>query len=395
MVFSPPPLDALELGVIDEVERLRAELRLGEPRRWHGRLRRMALARAIQGSNSIEGYEATIEDADAIAAGEEPLDATTETALALAGYRDAMTYVLQMSSDEDAVLDEGQLKALHFMMIKHDLSKHPGQWRPGPIYVHNAETDAIVYTGPERARVPGLIQEMLAQLNRDDGTPVLVRAAMAHLNLAMIHPCSDGNGRLARCVQTLVLARARIMHPIFASIEEYLGENTQDYYDVLATVGQGSWHPENDAMPWIRFCLLAHYRQAHTHLKRVRRSEDLWIRCSAIADEQGLPDRAVGALFDAASRFRLRNGTYRGLVRITAGEEITDLTASRDLKLLVSKGLLSAIGQTRARVYVAAEELRAVGEEVRAAHAKRPIPDPFANGSDGPLPGQLVLATTD
>jgi Fic family protein len=394
-VFTTPALDDSELRVIDEIERLREDLRfrVAEPRRWHGRLRRMALARAIQGSNSIEGYDATIEDVDAIAAGEEPLEASAETALALSGYRDAMTYVLQMAADEHPVLDESQLKALHFMMLKHDLDKHPGQWRPGAIFVRRDETGQIVYEGPPRDQVPVLVAAMLRQISEGDG-PVLVRAAMAHLNLAMIHPFSDGNGRLARCLQTLVLARERIVAPVFASIEEYLGENTSAYYDVLARVGEGSWHPENDARPWIRFCLVAHHRQTQTHLKRIRRSEDLWIRCSAIAAERALPERVIGALADAAFGFRLRNSTYRDLVHITSAEEISELTASRDLKLLVGEGLLSPVGQTRARHYVATAEMRAVWEAVRTAHAEESVPDPFATGTESrPLSGQLTLSS--
>lgn len=67
---------------------------------------------------------------------------------------------------------------------------------------------------------------------------------MAHLNLVMIHPFSDGNGRMARCLQTLVLAREGILEPEFSSIEEYLGRNTQDYYSVLAETSEGSWHPK-------------------------------------------------------------------------------------------------------------------------------------------------------
>ena len=60
---------------------------------------------------------------------------------------------------------------------------------------------------------------------------------MAHLHLAMIHPCRDGNGRLARVVQSLVLAREGILAPQFCSIEEYLGRFTSDYHAVLAEVG--------------------------------------------------------------------------------------------------------------------------------------------------------------
>jgi Fic family protein len=72
---------------------------------------------------------------------------------------------------------------------------------------------------------------------------------------------------MARALQTLVLTRERIAAPVFSSIEEYLGRNTQAYYDILAEVGAGSWNPHRNARPWIRFCLTAHYRQAMTHLQ--------------------------------------------------------------------------------------------------------------------------------
>ncbi|MBX3314526.1 MAG: hypothetical protein KF906_09420 [Actinobacteria bacterium] len=54
--------------------------------------------RAVQGSNSIEGYHASVEDVIAIVEGEDPLDADDETRHAIEGYRDAMTYVLQLGS---------------------------------------------------------------------------------------------------------------------------------------------------------------------------------------------------------------------------------------------------------------------------------------------------------
>lgn len=65
-----------------------------------GSLSRLSLARAIQGSNSIEGFDAKLDDAAAVAVGEEPLDATEETRVALAGYRRAMTYVLQLAVED-------------------------------------------------------------------------------------------------------------------------------------------------------------------------------------------------------------------------------------------------------------------------------------------------------
>ncbi|GAB2822248.1 hypothetical protein GCM10027022_10850 [Alpinimonas psychrophila] len=67
-----------------------------------------------------------------------------------------------------------------------------------------------------------------------------VPALMAHLNLVMIHPFRDGNGRMARCLQSLILAAEGVLSPVFMSVEEYLGNNTQDYYRMLAEVCGGT-----------------------------------------------------------------------------------------------------------------------------------------------------------
>ena len=248
-VFAPPRLDPLDREVLRLIDGLRDDLRhrVAEPRRWGGSLRRAALARAVQASNSIEGYNASLDDVVAAVDGEPTLQASEETRLALGGYRDAMTYVLQVAQDRDADVDEGLIKALHFMMLKYDLGKSPGRWRPGYIGVRSEETGELVYEGPDAEEIPGLIEAMVSQL-RDDQAPVLIRAAMAHLNLVMIHPFRDGNGRMGRCLQTLALAREQIVAPVFSSIEEYLGHNTRAYYDVLAEVGGGAWNPHHDTL---------------------------------------------------------------------------------------------------------------------------------------------------
>jgi len=102
MVFQTPELSDDERLVLRMIADLREELKdqVAEPRRWGGTLRKMAFARAVQGSNSIEGYNASLDDVVATVEGEPTLDASQETQLALAGYRDAMTYVLQIAGDE-------------------------------------------------------------------------------------------------------------------------------------------------------------------------------------------------------------------------------------------------------------------------------------------------------
>src|SRR5665213_52282 len=381
MLFEAPPLDAQELYVLSQIDDLKQKLRwqLNEPKRWLGSLRRLSFARNIQGSNSIEGYDAELDDAAAVALGEEPLDATTETRLALTGYRNAMTYVLQLASPEDDFeYSEQLIKALHFMMTSYDLKSRPGRFRSGTVYVRREETGEIVHEGADADQFATLMTELVEQLSRDDaGIPSLVRAAMAHLNLVMIHPFKDGNGRMARCLQSLVLARQGVLSPVFMSIEEYLGKNTDDYYDVLGVVGGGSWQPQRNARPWVRFILTAHLRQARTLLQRVRESERLWERLEAFVAINGLPDRTMYALFDAAQGLRVRRATYRAIFEDMAEDLISEQTATRDLRDMVVADLLVARGEKRGRYYVASPMVRAVWQEIIDSRDGRDNSDPF------------------
>jgi Fic family protein len=386
VLFSTPTLTTDERWVLDHVEELRARLsaRTREPRLWAGLLRRASLARAIQGSNSIEGYDASIEDALAAVDDEEPVDARDETWRATIGYRDAMSYVLQLADDLHFVLDATLIRSLHYMLLSYDPTKSPGRWRLGSIYVRRDEDGEIVYTGPDAERVPRLVGELVERL-QDDADPGMVRAAMAHLDLVMIHPFRDGNGRMARVLQSLVLTRQGILGPAFCSIEEYLGRNTPAYYDVLAEVGAGSWSPANDARPWVRFCLTAHYRQARTLLRRSEEAERRWDAIDREVRRLGVPERSIPVLFNAAQGYRIRNATYRSLV-----EDVSELVASRDLRVLVEAGLLAPEGERRGRTYSASDGLRKIEQSVRTARV-RDETDPFVVAQDAQRSGAIPL----
>jgi Fic family protein len=180
----------------------------------------------------------------------------------------------------------------------------------------------------------------------------MIRGAMAHLNLTMIHPFKDGNGRMARALQTLLLTREGILSPIFSSIEEWLGQNTGSYYRILAQTGEGKWSPANSAQAWVRFCLHAHFQQGATLIKRNNEIGRLWEMVSASIHLSGLPERAESALIDAALGYRIRNNRYR------TESKISEVVASRDLKRLCEMGLLLPVGEKRGRFYVASEKLK-------------------------------------
>ena len=179
MLYATPQIEALDQGVLELIGQQKELLRLyasdTSPRRWTGSLRRSMLARAIQGSNSIEGYNISLDDAMALVEGEPIVDERTETARAIKGYRDAMTYICQAAQDPYFEFSTQFLKSLHFMMLGHELSKLPGKWRPGPIFVVNSKSGEAVYTAPDADLVHTLVGELVAYLKSDTKEPAIVK----------------------------------------------------------------------------------------------------------------------------------------------------------------------------------------------------------------------------
>lgn len=370
-LFATPDPDLEDQQVIGEIHETRASLAdyLRAPKRWNGLLRRTSTARAIQGSNTIEGYTVSDEDAVAAVDDEPPLSADEETWLEIIAYRRVLTYVLNVATEPGFVIDEAVLRSMHFMLLDHDLSKTPGRYRINEIFVRDDKRGVNVYAGPDADLLPDLMRTLSESLSKPTTDDPLVRGAMAHLNLVMIHPFRDGNGRMARALQTMVLAQDQVVEPTFSSIEEWLGNNTQDYYDVLAATGHGAWNPGNDATLWVKFNLRAHHMQAQTMRRRFDEAEIQWRKIDELVAKHRLNERIGAALFDALIGLRVTRPSY---VKLT---ELDERTATRDLVNAANMGLLDARGERRGRHYVAGEPLRQIQAELRAG--RKPLDDPY------------------
>lgn len=353
-------------------------LQVRQANRWTAPLRRMTFARNVQGSNSIEGINASVDDVAAIAQGEKPATVDEDTERALSGYQLAMTYVLQLAKDPVTV-NPTLINSLHFMVTSHDLTKRPGRYRNGPVYVQQEATGDIVHEGAPHELLPALMTE-LSSTALSDGGDRLLDAAMAHLNFVLIHPYKDGNGRMARVLQSLVLAADDDISPVFYSIEEYLGRHTQAYYDVLAKVGQGRWEPETatpeQVRPWVRFILTAHLNQAAERAARIIAVSEASMKLDEMLSSAGVDDRAMDALFDALLGASVTRARYIASLA-DSGTEVSPQTATRDLTALTKAGLLVSSGQKRGRTYKAGEVLVDLRQRVRLGRAWKHV-DPFA-----------------
>ena len=346
MLFQTPPITEKEAEVVAEIDALAKQMRGVMPAlcEWPG-LPQRAIAASVASS------------AEEAAPGDD-----------VRGYRAALSFVLQIAR-EDFVYDEGLLRALHYLMTRHDPVQRPGLWRRNRVFVRRRSPAEVLYTPPPPKLVPLLLAELIASLNAANGAPAMITAAMAHLNLAAIHPFADANGRMSRALQTLVLARSGITAPVFASIDEYVGVNSFEYNKALQAVHGGVWRPEADARPWIRFCLTAHWRQAKTLARRAREHDRLWNALEREAARLGLPERTVGALAEAALGQRWSPALYRSETGISAQ------AARRELKRLADAHLLTATKDQSAIAYVAGKRLKAIA--VRERDTAPPEPDPF------------------
>jgi len=287
-----------------------------------------------------------------------------------------MTYVLQLAKGEYD-LDSSLIRSLHFMTTSYDMTKWPGRYRLGPVYVIEEATRDVAHTGAPGEGLVDLVKSFA--LRAFDHPDPLIAAAMAHLNLVLIHPFKDGNGRMARIIQSLALSRESEIAPVFMGIEEYLGRRSQAYYDVLAKVGQGDYteadYDPELAKPWIRFMLTAHLNQAREIKHRIESAGKAAQAVDELAQNAGLPERSTQALYSAMFGSTVTRARYMDALE-DAGEPVTEQTASRDLRALAKAGLLVAVGDKRGRSYAPSDSVKAASRLAGLGYKWRDV-DPF------------------
>ncbi len=354
MIFGTPIVSNALARQLAELDVLRKRLgdRAGVAGPWLGSLRRQWRASSAASSIEIEGFQVPADETIAIASGNEPLDPQDDNRMALSCYARAMDHVGVMSDDPVFRWVDRVVLDLHFDACYFQKDKDPGRYRRSAIEVTGSHGGPPAYIGPPADKVPDLVSEIAGWLDRGDlDAHVAVRAAMAHLHLVSVHPFRDGNGRISRIVQSLVLARGGLLAPEFVSIEEYLGHNTDTYYEALQKVQGGSYQPEHDAAPWVRFCVQAHLEQARRRLEQIAAAGRRWSFLETLIERRKWPDRLVIAL---------EQSLFQGVDRTsyTAEGDVSPPTASNDFRRLLDAGLVVQQGKGRSTRYVASESLR-------------------------------------
>ena len=122
----------------------------------------------------------------------------------------------------------------------------PGRYRHGRVAVMGP--DGIQHVGPPAARVPSLMAELLAWLRDTDEHP-LIASSVFHYEFEFIHPFEDGNGRMGRLWQTLILTRWRTLFA-HVPVESLVRARQSDYYQAIRDSSS-----QGESTPFVAFML--------------------------------------------------------------------------------------------------------------------------------------------
>ena len=292
-------------------------------------LRKENRIRSIQSSLAIENNSLSLEQVTDIIQGTRVLGPPQDILEVQNTYQ---AYELAFGLDP---YDIGDFLKAHRLLSK-ELVGHPGEFRYGDVGGYDGD-GRVVHVGARPQFVPDLVKELFGWAKQSSLSD-LVKSCIVHFELEIIHPFEDGNGRMGRLWQSLILSQSR---PIFEwlSIEYVLYENQAGYYKAL----EMSNH-QADATYFIEFMLEAILET----LESVSREPT---SLSPLLDSslEGLRDKER-RVFEVIRPVLLKD---KEMTSSTFSEltGYSPITCRRCLSRLVEVGILVATGLTKNRVY--------------------------------------------
>src|SRR6267154_99579 len=211
-----------------------------------------------------------------------------------------------------------------------------GAWRDsaaGPMQVVSGDygREHVHYEAPTADKLDAEMKAFLTWYNTEEKIDPVIKAALAHLWFVTIHPFEDGNGRIARAIADMALARSENSPQRFYSMSAQIRIERKDYYDMLENTQKG----ELDITAWLEWflgCLDRAFNGAETILAAVLEKAEFWKKHAAAK----INDRQRDILN------RLLDG-FEG--KLTSSkwaliEKCSPDTALRDITELVDLGIL-------------------------------------------------------
>ncbi|MEO6333812.1 MAG: Fic family protein [Pyrinomonadaceae bacterium] len=222
-----------------------------------------------------------------------------------------------------------------------------GNWRDdasGPMRVVSGPVgrERVHYEAPAATLLPREMGAFLKWFESTRRTDPMLDAGIAHLWFVTIHPFDDGNGRIARAIADLALARSEHSPQRFYSMSSRIRTDRKQYYDVLEATQKG----DLDITAWLEWflaCLEAALNQAEETLGAVIEKARFWeqVKDHSLNERQR---KVMNQLLDG----------FAGKLNLSKWSSLTKTskaTAGRDLEDLVRKSILVPVGSGRSTSY--------------------------------------------
>lgn len=273
-------------------------------------LRRSNRIRTVVGSLASEGNTMSVDQVSALLQGKRVAGTQREireVTNTIAAY--------DAAPDFDPGRDRDLLRAHRVLM--EGLIADAGTLRAGGVGIFRGKE--LAHMAPPARRVPERVARLLGFV-RADRTPALIKAAVVHYELEFIHPFSDGNGRVGRLWQHVILRRA---HPVFefVPVESVVQARQAAYYRVL-----GACDAAGDSTQFIDFSLAAIHDSLRELLDALR------------------PVPMTGADRVALAKATFGTATFSRKDYLMLFKRLSTATASRDLRDGVEAGRLIRTG---------------------------------------------------
>ncbi len=212
-----------------------------------------------------------------------------------------------------------------------------GDWRSedkGPMQVVSGPLgkEKIHFEAPSAELLEHEMNRFLKWFNQNSDLNHVIKAGIAHLWFVTIHPFDDGNGRIARAITDMQLARAEESGQRFYSMSAAIRKRRNEYYEILERTQQGSL----DITPWLSWfldCLHSALEDTNEVIGGVLRKAKFWQRHSltVMNDRQKL---MINKLLDGNFIGNLTSSKWAKMTKVSQD------TANRDIKDLLEKGVL-------------------------------------------------------
>ena len=247
------------------------------------------------------------------------------------------------------------IKEMHAKLLSRGRGsgKQPGEFRTSQNWIGGTRPGNALFVPPPPDKVLDCLGDLDYFLHDRSTFPVLVRAALAHVQFETIHPFLDGNGRIGRLLVTLMLCEECTLREPILYLSLYLKKNRTRYYDLLQLVREkGDWET------WLEFFLDGVVETSEQGVATARRMLALFEKDQSKIS--GLGRAAASAL---RVHGELQRSPLQSVPHLAKKVELSQPTVQKSLDHLAGLGIVREItGKRRSRLYEYAKYLRILDE---------------------------------